>query len=828
MGCAMCTMADTPMDAPRAATESQQRLSLAEREEAAAASKSRAGVGSVTEGVVELMLRGRRHGIFNDDTAVEDVELEIADTPPAEPLSVDDMELILGALRANELFSCFEPAQLETLAQCMTLLKLTGGDAVYREGDLGDTFYVIKTGHFDVGTNDDRLRALVVGNSFGELGLLYKCIRTDTVILSDEGGNTGELFCLKGRIFRDVVAKYSAGSLNISKDALRKVPLYVANASSGGWRRWEHVCRLQSLTEEQFDRVADAVHALKFREGTGFNTTANMEMLVTGDIIVRKGEPGNVLYMIQSGTVVCTEIGALDDIELHEGDYFGERALMTDEPRAATVIAKTEVQVMALDRQVFISVLGPLQELIKHNLMLRSVQSIPILRDLSDNQKQELIEKTPVQTFAAGANILTEGEFGNDFFILVSGSVDVTHTTPEGKAVLLNTLSSGDYFGEKAAMQDEPARRNATVAATTSVECLVVGRALFQWIREPLQSTLVCNMDMRKQMSEDKIFASAITIASLKRSKVLGIGSFGLVYIAHHAPTGRFVAVKEMQKARLESSKQMSHVISEKQLLASFSHPFVLKYYVALHEARKVYIVTEALLGGELFQRIVNPAGVPTPLVMDAARFYAACVVKALKYLHTRNIAYRDLKPENILLDAHGYAKIVDFGFAKKLQQKTFTLCGTPEYLAPEIVMGIGHGCAVDAWALGVLIYEMVVGDSPFADAKDDHMTICRSILRGKVEFRADADPAWRSIVEGLLVREPTKRLSCTRTAVESHAWFEGFAWDALLAQTLPAPWTPNVSAQDDARWFSSVDESELAALKEWDSVLPEKDWSEF
>jgi serine/threonine protein kinase len=152
---------------------------------------------------------------------------------------------------------------------------------------------------------------------------------------------------------------------------------------------------------------------------------------------------------------------------------------------------------------------------------------------------------------------------------------------------------------------------------------------------------------------------------------------------------------------------------------------FILKYYVGYQDPKKLYIVTETLLGGELFQRIVNSAGVPTPLPMSHARFYAACVVQALKYLHTRNVAYRDLKPENMyarertpsfpphtrfrsLLNAHGYAKVVDFGFAKKLQVKTYTLCGTPEYLAPEIVLGVGHGCMVDNWALGILIYEMV------------------------------------------------------------------------------------------------------------------------
>ncbi|RHY89545.1 hypothetical protein DYB37_007618 [Aphanomyces astaci] len=354
MGCTLCTMVGDPAAGVPSAALPERQTDL-ERVEAQARVQS--GVTSVTEGVVELMLRGRRHGIFNDDTEDGTTVLDAGDVTVDVPstLSMEDNLLIVESLRANELFSCLEPPQLEVLAKRMTVLRVHGGDIVYTQGDMGDTLYIIKSGHFDVTTNDERMRALVVGNSFGELGLLYKCIRTETVGLSDEGGNYGDLFCLKGRTFREIVAKVSAGSLNISKDALRKVPLY------------DSMNLLQSLTESQFDTVAGAVRALQFREGRREKALTMRLMDLVGDVIVRKGEPGNVLYMIQAGTVVCTDIGALDDIELHDGEYFGERALMKDEPRAATVYAKTGVHVMALDREVFTSVLGPLQELIKYD-----------------------------------------------------------------------------------------------------------------------------------------------------------------------------------------------------------------------------------------------------------------------------------------------------------------------------------------------------------------------------------------------------------------------------------------------------------------------------
>ncbi|OQS05145.1 phosphatidylinositol-4-phosphate-5-kinase (PIPK-D1/GPCR-PIPK) [Thraustotheca clavata] len=768
MGCTMCTMVN-------ALEEGVHQVHDRSRKESDVPT-------GLTEGVVEMMLRERRCGIFND----RDSEHDLGPEEEIGLLMDDDIDLIMSALRNNVLFSCLEESQLETIAQSMGTLEFASGNIVYNQGDTGNAFYVVKYGKFNVVVENEHARSFCSGDAFGELGLLYKCVRAETVKSREHGA----LFCLRARTFRDIVVKHALGTLATSKEALRKVSL------------------LQNLTEEQFDVVADSVHTLHFHQG---------------DTIVRKGDPGNILYMIQVGTVVCTDIGAgaLDDVELNEGSYFGERALIKDEPRAATVYAKTDVTLMALGRDVFTQVLGPLQELIKYNLMMRLVQSVPLFKDFTDAEKQELVEKAPLKTYNTGDIILHQGDISDDFFIIVSGQVEVSQSVGNQSPVVVATLASGDYFGEKAALQDNPTPRNATITCSSSVECFVLNHELFESVLGQVRTLLSQQLDTRNQASLDKIFAASITKSSLHRAKILGIGSFGLVYVARHDLTGRFVAVKEMYKARLEKAKQMAHVTSEKQLLSSLCHPFILKFYTALNEDTKIYIVTEALLGGELFQRIVSSSGVPTPLPMTHARFYAACVVQALTYLHSRNVAYRDLKPENILLDAQGYAKLVDFGFAKKLHHKTYTLCGTPEYLAPEIVLGVGHSCFVDNWALGILIYEMVMGDSPFADGRDDHLAICRAILSNDIKFKATADPEWKSLVKSLLVRDPNNRLCCYSRgqSVQSHSWFKDFDWDSLLNQSLQVPWQPDIKAEDDARWFSTVQQDELAALEEWEHL---------
>jgi protein kinase A len=186
----------------------------------------------------------------------------------------------------------------------------------------------------------------------------------------------------------------------------------------------------------------------------------------------------------------------------------------------------------------------------------------------------------------------------------------------------------------------------------------------------------------------------------------------------------------------------------------SANHPFILKLYSTFSDSNCIYFLLELVQGGELFSIIHGSGGC---LNSDFARFYAACITSGLAHLHDKKICYRDLKPENVLIDKEGYCKIVDFGFAKIVKDVTFTLCGTPEYLSPELVIGKGHHKGVDYWALGILIYEMLCGYSPFQDPKNqDQVAICKNILRMKVEFPSymvDSDA--KDLILKLLTKDP-------------------------------------------------------------------------
>uniref|UniRef100_A0A5F8A1U0 Protein kinase cAMP-dependent X-linked catalytic subunit n=1 Tax=Macaca mulatta TaxID=9544 RepID=A0A5F8A1U0_MACMU len=214
----------------------------------------------------------------------------------------------------------------------------------------------------------------------------------------------------------------------------------------------------------------------------------------------------------------------------------------------------------------------------------------------------------------------------------------------------------------------------------------------------------------------------------------VGTGTFGRVHLVKEKTAKHFFALKVMSIPDVIRLKQEQHVHNEKSVLKEVSHPFLIRLFWTWHDERFLYMLMEYVPGGELFSYLRNRGRFSS----TTGLFYSAEIICAIEYLHFKEIVYRDLKPENILLDRDGHIKLTDFGFAKKLVDRTWTLCGTPEYLAPEVIQSKGHGRAVDWWALGILIFEMLSGFPPFFD--DNPFGIYQKILAGKIDFPRHLD----------------------------------------------------------------------------------------
>lgn len=300
-------------------------------------------------------------------------------------------------------------------------------------------------------------------------------------------------------------------------------------------------------------------------------------------------------------------------------------------------------------------------------------------------------------------------------------------------------------------------------------------------------------------------------LEDFKFIKTIGTGTFGRVCLCRNKSSDKYGAMKILAMADVIRLKQVEHVKNEKNILEEIRHPFIVNLLWNVRDDTCIYMLFEYVSGGELFSYLRNAGRFSTV----TGNFYSAEIVSALEYLHTRCIVYRDLKPENLLLDKDGHLKITDFGFAKKLTDRTWTLCGTPEYLAPEIIQSKGHNKAVDWWALGVLIYEMLAGYPPFYD--DNPFGIYEKILSGKIEWARHLDPIAKDLIKKLLVQDRTKRLGNMKSGAEDvkrHRWFKGIEWQDVLLRKLKAPIIPKVMYEGDTSNFDDYPEMDWKAIR--------------
>ena len=312
--------------------------------------------------------------------------------------------------------------------------------------------------------------------------------------------------------------------------------------------------------------------------------------------------------------------------------------------------------------------------------------------------------------------------------------------------------------------------------------------------------------DKDKEKSKKK--KMKVKIKDYDKLKTVGLGSYGRVRLCKNKKTGAIYVMKILKKNEIIKQKQVDHVYSEFNILSMLKHPFIVQLLgYNFEDPKYIYFILEYIQGGELFSLLRNKVTFP----ISQTKFYIAHIITIFEYLHSKNIVYRDLKPENILINKNGYLKLTDFGFAKQLEnEKTYTLCGTPEYLAPEIILNKGHGKAVDWWTLGILLYEMLVGIDPFSD--DDPMKTYQKILKGKINFPKTINKDAKSLIKHLLTQDTSKRFGCLKNRVKdilNHRLFEGYDWKNFVYLTMPAPYIPEIKSEDDTSNFEKYPESD-------------------
>lgn len=509
-----------------------------------------------------------------------------------------------------------------------------------------------------------------------------------------------------------------------------------------------------------FMRNQTLLHSLSDVQLTKLSQVVERRTHATGELLTVEGAPGHEMFLVRSGKVSVIvreqEVAAIE-----RGGVLGQRALH-GKPRTATCRAVTATETIVIPDTVLTALEDPvLERILACDAVVAVQQHSRVFGSFTAEQLADVLRSIEETSWSHGAVILRKDQPMHELFVVRDGLV-------EGLAVA--TAGGFQYFGS---IVGRPCVGDVTV---TSPGATVVKCSRTRWL------------DIIKERRPTQ----PLNLQDLVLRSTIGTGESGRVCLAHlKSEPANLVAVKIVAKA--SRAFLSGQALSESILMQSLSNPFCVRLYSVAEDQAHFYIIMEYVPGGELFQQLM----LQDRFSEDTCRFYMACVVNALEYLHLNGIVYRDLKPENLLLDDRGYVKVTDFGFARRIgNNRTFTMCGTPEYQAPEIMtVNMGATTTADFWSLGVLLYEMLTGSSPFLPATTHHddrtsdpWVIIRNARSGRYPTPRNYERTDVSdLISRLLQVDPAKRIASARD-IRGHRWFRGFPWQEVAEGKYSAP----------------------------------------
>lgn len=529
------------------------------------------------------------------------------------------------------------------------------GDVIIWQGTAGELFYVLESGLVEVVKDYKQVGQISNGRAFGELALLNSTNRAATIRALEPC----KLWTLDRKTFRNVLANEELTKKSRVVGLLRHVKLF------------------EKLSDATLSTVADVVQRVEY---------------TAGQRIIKQGEAGDAFYVIESGTVSVTQSSltssAVELVRLSTGSGFGELALISNEPRKASVGAVDAVVCLKLDVTTFNSLLGNIEQIRLEDAAIAILKKVDILKSLTEKQLAMIARSSQKSIFSSSEIIFSQGDIGDNFYMIASGEVAI-----QVNHVEVAKLKAGDYFGETSLMSSD--KRNATVIASGggsddalshSVDdssdvtvCLHISRDDFNGLLGPLEAILKTASDKRAEEASNKglsglaksfsmslkrlsgdleavrasALAAPILMSDLIYIRTLGTGTFGVVKLAFHPPTNRGYALKIMEKQTVVELHQEKGVYYERDLMRELDYPLLPKLFATFNDINNLYMLLELLPGGEFWGVLhedPNLLGYTRMGGIDEnkAAFYSACVLAGLGHMHSMDITYRDMKPENM------------------------------------------------------------------------------------------------------------------------------------------------------------------------------------
>lgn len=527
-----------------------------------------------------------------------------------------------------------------------------------------------------------------------------------------------------------------------------------------------------------------------------------------GEWVITQGDKGDKFYVINSGSFevrvnspTSTDISGGPVVHVYESDEdhhpgFGELSLMYGKPRAASVIAVTDGKIWGLDRFTFKRVI--MRSILSGRRdVIRQLRRVDILKYLSIQQLQRLADLLNECCFNDGQYIIRQGEPGENFYLILKGSCDVTINESDGTSEkTVFHLQENSYFGERALLTDEP--RNANIIAKGPVTVVYIGKAAFEEVLGPL-AAIIDEARKNREIFALETIAGPKSLVDIKHKGFVMSDSLGPILLGQYNSSNANLSIRSFLLNEVNKLHQQQPIIKMIDAVRSITHSsegniLVPKLLGIMRESNAIHLLINSPIIGDL-NSVIRSNNADGSLLSSFTQvlFIGACITHALEHLHKLGCIYRAIQPETLYLNSSGQVIIMDYRFCKMGVNRTFTICGASEYLAPEQILQKGHGQSVDFWALGVLLYELATGTHPFAAATEVATYAKISSFGMKtfphLEFPSDLAPEVVSIINKLVIPNPEARLGSSSdgiTSLKNQALFLHMNWDEFYNNISP------------------------------------------
>lgn len=769
-------------------------------------------------------------------------------------------EALSIGLSRRFIFSILSFEKLRALIRSMKVYSLAAGKKIFSEGEACNYYLYLRKGTIEINKNGRFLTSLKKDQGFGELSLICAYVPTVSLITAEdcevcllskadyyrtisnklqfkirsifqgvqdckvinslqdheqeilidalactkylEGQNTSNE--MPAIPYLHIVGKgkfglFSNGRLESEKEkseyiiqkpgdcikALTKSVLFTLNISELDAKIKEQVLKnlykesvktsirkskiLNQLSAQHQEKIVDFIKFVDVLKDERLKEVLNVDIKTL--VFVIKGE-------ISFGSQILRSSSCLGVEELYNNLEF---------PNLGNLKANINSKLALLSVSDLESVLGKsLPDSVLYNQIMNALEKVEFFYNIPRPALDKLASKVTQKVFANNELVYEEDQTDNCFYILSSGRVKIYKDSK-----LIKQVKDFGYFGQSCLVQNSP--RSSSAFSKVSA-CWVLKKSDILPYISPSVTAAIKKSIIYETISPE--------LEDFSPVKFLGNGTFGTVALCKDQKSKSNFAMKSIQKSLISRCEIESHILSEKKTLMCMEHPFIVKLYQTFNSDTRVYFLLEYIQGIEFFD-LINKF---KTFDMIEAKFYSACFIEIIEYMHERRIVYRDLKPENIIIDSDGYPKLVDFGMAKIMKNRTSTSLGTPSYMAPEVVKGMDYGLEADIWSFGVMLYQLITGKLPFGCNSKNPMEIYNEICNKNLDFDLVKNYQGKDLLGKLLSKAPKNRGSAA--SIKKSAWFAKTDFDMLIKKKVEVPFIPNqVEVKDSPREMNRFEE---------------------